>query len=174
MAYVVFRVIVRREYFLRGQLTWMSSILQLLVFTGWMSYPYLFNPSEWALFWLLAGPTSLQQQIAGFIILFLGFLIAFGTMAWFGFRRAFGLENRGLIQTGPYQLTRNPQILGGYLIVLGVTLQWPSLHSIMWIFFYGVSCHWMILTEEEHLLVVFGDEFVSYCEQVPRYLLKIR
>jgi protein-S-isoprenylcysteine O-methyltransferase Ste14 len=174
VAYLVFRVIVRREYRLRGHLTWLSSALQLLVFVGLMSFPYLFNPSEWALFWLLAGPTSPQQQIAGLIIILLGFVVAFGIMAWFGLRRAFGLETLGLIRSGPYRLTRNPQILGGYLMVVGITLQWPSWYAVTWIALYGVIGHWMILTEEEHLHKVFGNEYASYCEQVPRYLLKRR
>jgi protein-S-isoprenylcysteine O-methyltransferase Ste14 len=173
-AYIVFHVIVRREYRLHGQLSWMSSTLQLLAFAGLMSFPYLFNPPEWAIFWLLAGPTSLTQQIAGLIIVLLGFAVAFGTMAWFGLRRAFGLETQGLITTGPYRLTRNPQILGGYLLVMGVTIQWPSWYLAAWIAMYGLISHWMILSEEEHLQKVLGNEYTSYCEQVPRYLLKRR
>ena len=173
-AYIVFRVIVRRDYRDRGQLTWISSTLQLLVFAGLMSYPYLFNPPEWALFWLLAGPTSPRQQIIGMVIIILGFVVAFRIMGWFGLRRAFGFEPQGLITTGPYRLTRNPQILGGYLLVIGVAVQWLSWYMVAWIAMYGLIGHWMILTEEEHLQEVFGDEFISYCEQVPRYLLKSR
>jgi protein-S-isoprenylcysteine O-methyltransferase Ste14 len=173
-AYIIFRVVVSRDYQLHGQLTWMSSTLQLLVFAGLMSYPYLFNPPEWASFWLLAGPTSPQLQTAGLIIIILGFLVAFGTMAWFGMRRAFGLETQGLIQRGPYRLTRNPQILGGYLLVIGVTLQWPSWYAAAWIAMYGLIGHWMILSEEQHLQKALGHEYTSYCEQVPRYLLKSR
>ncbi|RPH60348.1 MAG: hypothetical protein EHM81_06415, partial [Chloroflexi bacterium] len=124
-AYVVFRVIVRRDYRLHGCLTGWSSTLQLLAFTGLMAFPYLFNPPAWTLSWMLAGPTSRHQQILGLVIILLGFLVAFGTMGWFGIRRAFGLDEKGLISTGPYRLTRNPQILGGYLLVIGVTVQWP-------------------------------------------------
>jgi len=172
-AYVVFRVIVRREYHLHGRLTGWSSILQLLVFAGLMAFPYLFNPPEWALSWMLAGPTSRQQQILGLVIILLGFLVAFGTMGWFGMRRAFGIEAKGLISTGPYRFTRNPQILGGYLMVIGVTVQWPSWFSIIWIVLYGVIVHWMVITEEEHLQASLGEEYVRYCHQVPRYLFWI-
>lgn len=171
-AYVVFRLIVRRVYRLRGQLTWMSSSLQLLAFAGLMAIPYLFNPPEWTLSWILAGPTSRQQQILALVIILLGFLVAFGTMGWFGMRRAFGLDAKGLITTGPYRFTRNPQILGGYLMVIGVTVQWPSWYSVAWIAMYGLIGHWMILTEEEHLHSTLGDEYKSYCAQTPRYLLK--
>jgi protein-S-isoprenylcysteine O-methyltransferase Ste14 len=173
-AYIVFRVIVRRDYQLRGQLTWQSSSLQLLAFAALMSFPYLFNPPEWASFWLLAGPTSREQQLVGLVIILLGFVAAFGTMAWFGMRRAFGLETQVLVKTGPYRLTRNPQILGGYLMVIGVAVQWPSCYMVAWIALYGLIGHWMIITEEEHLHKVLGDAYRSYCERTPRYLFPVR
>jgi protein-S-isoprenylcysteine O-methyltransferase Ste14 len=164
-------VIVRRDYQLHGRLTVWSSTLQLLAFAGLMAFPYLFNPPEWSWFWVLSGPTSLAQQIFGLVIILLGFLVAFGTMGWFGMRRALGVETKGLISTGPYRFTRNPQILGGYLLVIGVTVQWPSWFAIIWIGLYGVIGHWMIITEEEHLRVSFGEEYVRFCQKVPRYFL---
>jgi protein-S-isoprenylcysteine O-methyltransferase Ste14 len=169
-AYAVLRVIVRREYRLRGRLKGWSSILQLLVVAGVMAFPYLFNPPEWVLSWTLAGPTSPQQQLLGLVIILLGLLVAFGTMGWFGIRRAFGVETKGLISTGPYRFTRNPQLLGGYLLVTGVAVQWPSWFAILWIGLYGVIGHVMIITEEEHLRTSFGQEYIRYCQQVPRYL----
>jgi len=33
-----------------------------------------------------------------------------------------------------------------------------------------VLAHLMILSEEEHLRDVFGEEYERYCERVPRYL----
>jgi protein-S-isoprenylcysteine O-methyltransferase Ste14 len=35
---------------------------------------------------------------------------------------------------------------------------------------YVLISHWMVITEEEHLLQVFGEEYESYCSEVPRYL----
>ncbi|MFZ5881920.1 MAG: methyltransferase family protein [Chloroflexota bacterium] len=173
-AFVVFRLIVRRGYRLCGQLTLATSAFQLIVFAILMSFPYLFNPPEWTMFWLLAGPTFSQQQILGMVTIVLGVIVAFGTMAWFGLRRAFGLATQGLITTGPYRLTRNPQILGGYLMVIGATVQWPSWYSLIWIVLYGLIGHWMILTEEEHLQKVLGEEYKFYCERTPRYLIPVR
>jgi protein-S-isoprenylcysteine O-methyltransferase Ste14 len=80
---------------------------------------------------------------------------------------------KGLISTGPYRFTRNPQILGGYLLVIGVTVQWPSWFMIVWIVLYGMISHWMVITEEEHLWALFGEEYVFYCRKVPRYLFWI-
>lgn len=173
-AYVVFRLIVRRDYRLHGHLTWLSSSLQLLAFAGLMSLPYLFNPPEWIWFWKWKGSTTPQQYMLGMVIITLGFIVAFGTMTWFGIRRAFGFEAQGLIHTGPYRITRNPQILGGYLLVIGVSVQYPSWCSIVWIILFGLIGHWMILTEEEHLHVIFGEEYAYYCEQTPRYLFCFR
>jgi len=171
-AYIVFRVIVRRDYRLRGRLTPLTSTAQLIVFAELMSFPYLFNPPAWPWFWIQNDATK-QQYLLGMVIVILGFTVAFGTMGWFGMRRAFGLETRGLIRTGPYRVTRNPQALGGYLLVIGITVQWFSWFAVIWVILYGLILHWMIITEEEHLQTVFGDEYKSYCGQTPRYLLNI-
>jgi hypothetical protein len=48
-AYIVFRLIVRRDYLARDHLGWLSSSLQLVIFAGIFSFPYIFNPPEWAL-----------------------------------------------------------------------------------------------------------------------------
>ncbi len=171
--YLVFRRLIQRDYLQRGHLTGLSSFLQLLMFAGVMSFSYLFNPPEWVCFWLLAGPTDSLLQIVGLTIILLGFVIAFGTMAWFGMRRAFGFEAQGLIQTGPYRITRNPQILGGYLLVIGTTVQWPSWYGLGWIALYGIIGHWMVITEEAHLRAILGVEYERYCNQTPRYLLSL-
>jgi protein-S-isoprenylcysteine O-methyltransferase Ste14 len=171
-AYLVFRRLIRRDYLRKGHLTSLSSYLQLLVFAGLMGFPYLFNPPAWPWFWRLEGTSGFYLQLLGLSVILLGFGVAFGTMAWFGMRRAFGLEVKGLVRLGPYRFTRNPQILGGYLLVIGITIQWPSWYSLGWIILYGVIGHWMILTEEDHLRTLFGEEYKCYCEQAPRYLLK--
>lgn len=152
LAYGVFRILVRNDYLRKGKLGTFSSCLQLGVFAGLMSFPYLFNPREWPWIWMLVGPTSYHQQLLGLAIIILGFIVAFGTMAWFGLRRAFGMEVKGLIHEGPYRFTRNPQILGGYLLVIGTTVQWPSLYSLGWIVMSGIATsepavdllHWML------------------------------
>ena len=34
----------------------------------------------------------------------------------------------------------------------------------------AIILHVMIVTEEEHLRAVFGEDYRRYCERVPRYL----
>ena len=170
-AYIVFRQIVRRDYLERGKLSVFASTLQLLVFCGFFFFPYLFNPPEWVYFWRLSIAERHYGQEIGFVIICLGFLVAFGTMAWFGIGKAFGLNVDGLTSWGPYQVSRNPQILGGYLLVIGTAIQRLSLYSLGWIVLYAIISHWMVITEEEHLSRVYGKEYEKYCSKVPRYLL---
>ena len=71
-------------------------------------------------------------------------------------------------------MTRNPQIVGSALIVIGYAMYWPSWHSLGWVILYAAICHMMVLTEEEHLRRTFAEEYVRYCECVPRYLRLLR
>jgi protein-S-isoprenylcysteine O-methyltransferase Ste14 len=170
--YIVFRIVVRRSYRQHGRLTWPASLLQLLTFVGVMSFPTLFNPPEWSRFWVLDGPGDPTVRAVGLLFILLGFGTAFGTMFWFGLRRAFGVQIQGIVRQGPYRVSRNPQVLGGYLLVMGAAVQWFSWFALGWIALYGLITHWMILTEEEHLEQVFGEDYRQFCEEVPRYLIR--
>ena len=170
-AYIVFRGIVRSDYRKRGKLRTLASILQLLVFCGYFFFPYLFNPPEWTYFWRLSGSGTRYGQLIGLVIICIGFLVAFGTMVWFGIGKAFGLNVDGLAIQGPYKISRNPQVLGGYLLVIGTSIQWISLFSLGWVLIYAIISHWMVITEEEHLSWIYGEEYEKYCSEVPRYLI---
>jgi protein-S-isoprenylcysteine O-methyltransferase Ste14 len=169
-AWVVFRVLVRRDYRQKGRLTLFSSFLELLIWGLYIGFPSIYNPPEWVRFWSQDAPVSTPFRVAGVVCIAAGLASAFVTMFWFGLRRAFGLEVGVLIQTGPYRVSRNPQIVGGVLLVIGSAVLWPSWYALGWAVLYGVVAHLMVLTEEEHLGKVFGEEYVAYCERVPRYL----
>ena len=145
---VVFRIFVRRDYQRRGQLTPLASFLELLVWGLYMSFPYLYNPPEWAYFWSPDVPVGAPLRIIGIICIVVGLVSAFGTMLWFGLRRAFGLEVDKLIQIGPYRFTRNPQLVGGALLVFGSSVLWPSWYALGWVVLYGFVAHVMVLTED--------------------------
>lgn len=173
-AYYIFRQVIRSDYRERGRLSFFSSILQLLVFCGFFFFPYLYNPPEWACFWKWRSDEINFGQWVGFVVICLGFLVAFGTMTWFGIGKAFGLIVSGLTKQGPYKISRNPQVLGGYLLVVGTAIQWLSQYSLGWVMMYAIIGHWMILTEEEHLSRIYGEEYEQYCSKVPRYLVDFK
>ncbi len=170
--YIVLRRVVRGAYLGRGGLDPVASLLQLLVFTGYFGFSYLFIPAGWPWFWRFGDPATRACQAVGFALVCLGLLSIVFFMTWFGIRRAFGVQVEGLVCAGPYRLSRNPQILGGYLLVLGLLVQWPSWYTLGWALMYPVITHWMILTEEEHLARVFGAEYEKYRREVPRYLFR--
>jgi len=116
-AYIVFNHVVAQDYKNKGRLGWLASTLQLLIFVAFFCYPYLYLPPQWAWDWL---PNGTWNRLIALVLVLLGMVVAFGTMIWFGLQRAFGLEVKGIIRIGPYRFTRNPQMLGGWLMVLGV------------------------------------------------------
>jgi protein-S-isoprenylcysteine O-methyltransferase Ste14 len=170
IAWVIFRVVVRSAYRQKGRLTLVSSLLELLVWGLYMAFPCLYNPPEWAMFWSPNVPVGACARVVGLICIAVGMASAFGTMLWFGLRRAFGLQVKGLVQSGPYRVTRNPQLLGGSLLGIGIVVLWPSCYALGWVILGGIVAHTMVLTEEEHLRDVFGEEYERYCARVPRYL----
>jgi protein-S-isoprenylcysteine O-methyltransferase Ste14 len=170
IALAVFRVVVRRDYQRKGRLTFASSILQVLIWGLYMSFPYIYNPAEWVRILSPDVPVSALVRGAGLVCIAIGLVSAFGTMIWFGLRRAIGLQVNELLQRGPYRISRNPQLVGGSFLVIGTVLLWPSWYALGWAMLYGVVGHLMVMTEEEHLREAYGEAYGKYCEQVPRYL----
>jgi protein-S-isoprenylcysteine O-methyltransferase Ste14 len=168
--WITFRVVVRRDYRRKGRLGLLSGALELLVWGLYMGFPYLYNPPEWARFWSRDVPVGVPLRIVGLILILGGLVLAFGTMLWFGLGRAFGRRVDGLVLAGPYRFTRNPQLVGGSLLVIGSVVLWPSWYALGWAALYGFLAHRMVLTEEEHLGAVYGAEYERYCARVPRYL----
>jgi protein-S-isoprenylcysteine O-methyltransferase Ste14 len=167
-ALVVFRICVRRDYRRKGRLTPFSSFLELLIWGLYMSFPYIYNPANWP--WTHHPHLSPVLRGMGWIIIALGAAIAFPAMAWLGLSRSLDHKVNLLKRTGFYRLTRNPQIVGGALLVVGSAALWPSWYALGWLILYAAVAHMMVLTEEEHLRDAYGDEYARYCERVPRYL----
>ena len=168
-AYFVFHRVVAQDYLNKGRLGWWASTLQLLIFVGFFFFPYLYMPPEWSWDWL---PNGTWNRLAALLLVSLGMVVAFGTMIWFGLRRAFGLEVKGIVITGPYRYSRNPQMLGGWMSVLGVFVYLPSVYNLGWVLIWAIIGHWMVNNEEIHLHRKFGKEFEQYCDETPRYLLR--
>jgi len=162
---VIFRVIVRRDYLQRGRLTPVSSASEWLVFIIWVSFSYFHLPADWPMIHV-----GLILRLAGWVMVTLGVLTMLLSLAWLGLRRSHGLKADILLQSGPYRMTRNPQIVGFSLGMIGFVMVWPSWHMMMSLLLYVVLFHLMVLTEEEYLLSRYGNEYLRYCEQVPRYI----
>lgn len=170
VAFVVFGLLVRREYRQRGRLTPLTGFLKLAFWLLFVGFPYLYNPADWWLVCFAATPTNAAPKIAGSALVIVGMGLAVLAMAGLGARKSFGQETTGLKETGLYRWSRNPQLVGGGLAVIGILVLWPSWYALGWAVMGGIIGHWMVLAEEEHLRHLHGDAYLRYCARVPRYV----
>jgi len=75
-----------------------------------------------------------------------------------------------LTKSGIYRWSRNPQYVGWFLFLLGFALNDWSLWCLAALLIVAVSLHLLVLVEEEHLRSVFGDQYITFCQEVPRYV----
>ncbi len=165
LSFVVFRKFVRQDYLRVGRLSTRSALLETAVFVLWGVFTWIDLPAEWPSPWI----DPLLRSLA-LVLILIGLLGLFVTMASFGLRRALGQQVDELKQLGLYARSRNPQILLCGLAVVGYSLLWPSWHTAGWVLLYAILAHLMVVTEEEHLRAKFGADYDDYCRRVPRYL----
>ena len=166
-AYLVFHRVVAKDYLNKGRLGWFASLMQLGVFFAFFCFPYLYMPNEWAWDWL---PNGTWNRLVALIFVCIGIGLAFGTMFWFGLGRAFGLSAKGLVRTGLYRYSRNPQMVGGWVMVIGVFFYLPSLYNLGWVVLWAFIGHWMVTNEEAYLRRIYGEDYEQYRKKTPRYL----
>jgi len=168
-ALVVFRILVRRDYRQRGHLTRFTGFLELLIWVLFVFLPCIYNPLDWLLVWFADTSVGPALRIFGWITTAVGIAIAIAAMTGLGIDKTMGQKTETLQQAGLYRMSRNPQIVGGGLMVIGCAVLWPSWYALGWVVLYGVIGHVMVLTEEEHLRNVYGEEYTVYCKRIPRY-----
>ncbi len=86
-----------------------------------------------------------------------------------------GNKNDRLVSTGPYSLCRNPLYFSNFIGAVGLGLCTETLTvTAMIIFVFALYYPRVILGEERRLQELFGAEFKSYCERVPRFLPSLK
>jgi protein-S-isoprenylcysteine O-methyltransferase Ste14 len=80
-----------------------------------------------------------------------------------------------LVVLGPYRHVRNPMITGVISMLLGEAALLGSWPLLAWALgFFGVNAIYMPLVEEPGLVRRFGDDYVRYRQNVPRWLPRPR
>ncbi len=166
-AYFIFRR-VGRDYREHGELTPSTATLQVAIF---VAYACLVQAGYVGTDWPRLHDTGLPFML-GVLCMASGLVTVVAAVGVFGVRRMVGREVNVLKQSGTYRWSRNPQLVGGWLFMLGFTLLWSMwyVYAVVLVVVYAAMGHMMVLTEEEHLRRVFGEEYVRYCERVPRYI----
>jgi protein-S-isoprenylcysteine O-methyltransferase Ste14 len=159
---------VRQNYRVHGKLTPSVTFLQTGFFVVYALCSFVFLDSrlsqiraDGALFLLSCG------------LMLVGFTVVILSMPFLG-RVSFGGEVGRLRMEGLYRYSRNPQLVGGFLFMLGYASLWPSWQGFAWVAIWLVISPLMVRGEEEHLARVFGKIYLDYCERVPRYIGRIR
>lgn len=168
-AFVVFRILVRHDYRLKGRPTPFTIFLELVVWGMIVCFPSIYNPQDWWLFWFADAPVHPIIRFLGIIITTTGIAVMVVSMISLGFGTTFGQKHASLMRSGLYRFSRNPQIVGFGLMVVGVVMLWPSWYALGWLVIFAVIAHMMVVTEEEHLRKLIGKEYEEYCKNVPRY-----
>lgn len=167
--FVIFSVFslwcLRREYRLRGKLSWFGSLVHVMMFfvngmfVGMLVWGPIGIPPMGGLPWL------------GVPLMVVGLGIVIYAMDLFrNFSRWLGNETPGLKTSGLYALSRNPQFLGYGLLILGVVIAWGNLLGWLGLLSYLVLAYFVTLMEEEHLTRVYGQSYQDYCARVSRFM----
>lgn len=141
---------------------------------------------RWAVYWILAlawtgsflvtgvyGETILPGDVlrhaGGVLMLAVGIIGSVVSISQLGRERTEGVET-SLKTDGLYRYSRNPQVVAnivtivGYLLVMGTTaVVAVGVTGVIWLLL-------MPFAEEPWLEDEFGEEYVQYREDVPRYL----
>lgn len=108
--------------------------------------------------WLLGTPLAL-----------LGGMLALWGLATIGRKNSWGTRD-GLVDSGPYRFTRNPQTLGFNVLFLGLSIIANS--QFLWVT-HGLLALVLIvmpLSEEVWLKEQYGQEYERYRRETPRFL----
>ncbi len=163
--FLVFRVVVRRDYQRTGQLTPLSTLMEYVAIGSWVGFSYINRPPDWPA--VHVGPVL---KALGSILFYGGLSLTVLSLVALGIRRSHGHEVTRLKQSGFYRLSRNPQALAFVVAIIGNLVLWPTWKNLVSLGLLVVLLCLMIRTEEEHLGRAFGEEYEHYCQRVPRVL----
>lgn len=80
-------------------------------------------------------------------------------------------QKTAIVTSGVYKISRNPAFVGFDLLYIGTTLTVPNAVVMLVAIISIALMHLQILEEEKFLPRAFGEEYIQYKENTPRYLL---
>ena len=87
---------------------------------------------------------------------------------------AFGHEvaprTQHLMTDGPYRYSRNPMLLGIFILLIGVIMILRSWQAVLIFVLFVVIMLCQVVSEEKRLAKDFGDEYTEYCKHTRRII----
>jgi len=134
--------------------------------------PYLFAR------WIGADPLSAGTMLLGGCLAAAGLALFLWCVVLF-VRDGEGTQSpleppRRFVAVGPYRMTRNPMLLGNFLVLLGEAVMFKSPGILMFALLFAAGCHAILVAIEEPALHRrFGPVYNDYCRQVPRWFPRL-
>ena len=115
---------------------------------------------------------EIAALIGGSVMLGVGVVLMLAGMIEFrSIGRISGLDTSELVTTGIYQWSRNPQYLGWFLVLLGISLIGSSGLALLYTTIGIILFHlYIIRCEEPYLEHLFGKKYLLYKKGIPRYI----
>lgn len=125
---------------------------------------------EYAIFVIPLSETGVL--VGGCILIGIGSaLMLTGMMEFRSIKMISGHDMSRLVKTGIYRCSRNPQYIGWFLILFGLSLAGRSSLALLLASVGALLFHlFTVRMEEPYLERLFGDGYVSYRETTPRYI----
>ena len=84
-------------------------------------------------------------------------------------------KGKKLVKTGPYTIVRNPLYIGNILIAAGLSILSELVWMVPVIFLYLFTLyHLIVFYEEKKLSGRWGEEYLIYLHEVPRWIPKLK
>lgn len=157
----------RQDYEARGRLSTEAST------AGWILYvTHLLTTLASAL--RPERPLPFRKEpsmlLGGFLALFGSWVFVAAVREFRSFEQMSGTETSNLVTGGPYRYSRNPQIVGWGLTLLGASVAGRSPKALLLTAAFFLVHRLYFASEEQHLERTFGEEYRRYRSEVPRFL----
>ncbi|MCE9645771.1 MAG: isoprenylcysteine carboxylmethyltransferase family protein [Chloroflexi bacterium] len=149
--------------------------MAVIVMPAWLSHQFIQYDTRR----IGTTPAALTGLVAGALFVWVGFtffvwcvnlfaIIGQGTLApWDPTRR--------LVVSGPYRHVRNPMISAVAMMLIGQSLFWGSWVIGLWAgIFILINHFYFIFSEEPGLEKRFGESYLRYKANVPRWIPRLR
>jgi len=150
---------INKKLFFLGKVSLFTSFILIHVQLGIVNLS-LFAKND-VFFWICV-------TLVGIGVMF--FTLAVIKLGTFSLRVGLAQENTSLRTTGVYRFSRNPMLLGLYLMALGSAIYVQNPINWMLVIIALTIHHKIILAEEVFLKNRFGDEWTEYRNKVRRYI----
>ena len=125
--------------------------------------------------WSTVGLFNLLILLVGATLLFTGLVLLTACIRMFNSigkgTLAPWAPTQKLVVVGVYRYMRNPMITGVLFALLGEVIILSNYAVFLWLLFFFLGNHiYFIKSEEPGLLKRFGEEYVEYFKNVPRWL----